>query len=106
MAHVQPFTSMMVNSEVSVLRRMHAMLEHDPITDREEFGDLMKAAFQHGRFDPRKLADDLGYSLSAIYRWIDGSSAPHSSLWPTIVGWVMGAIVARINETEKVKEFA
>jgi hypothetical protein len=106
MGNAQPFTGMMLDSEISVLRRIHGMLEHDPIATRDEFADLMKAAFQRMRFDARKLADDLGYSISAVYRWIDGTSAPHPSVWPTIVRWIMRAIVSRIHESEKCDDFA
>lgn len=106
MGHAQPFTSMMLDSEISVLRRIHAMLEHDAVASRDEFADLMQAAFQRMRFDPRRLSDDLGYSISAVYRWIDGTSAPHPSLWPTVVQWIMTAIVTRIGEVENVEELA
>lgn len=96
MSGVRPFTTMMVESEISVLRRLHGMLEHDPVESREEFADLMAAAFEYGNLEARALSDDLGYSFSTVYRWVEGRSAPHPSLWPTIVAWVMSAIKAKI----------
>ena len=101
MPDARPFTTMLVTSELGVLRRLHGMLEFDPINTRERFGDLMRAAFEHCKLDPRALADDLGYSLSAVYRWIDGRTAPHASLWPTIVGWIMHAIERKIASAEQ-----
>jgi hypothetical protein len=95
------FTSLMVRSEANLLRRLHAMLEQGNINTRQEFTDVMRAAFKHGNLDPRALADDLGHSISAVYRWIDGISAPHPSLWPRIIQWVMAAIDARIDLIEE-----
>ncbi|HEX8262789.1 MAG TPA: hypothetical protein VF547_07940 [Allosphingosinicella sp.] len=100
MSATRPFTDLMVHSQISLLRSLHGALEHKRVRTRDEFIDLMKAAFEHGKLDPRRLADDLGYSFSTVYRWIDGRSAPHPSLWPRIVEWTMGAIVARIEECE------
>ena len=90
------FTSMMVDSEVVVLRRLHGMLESDVVDTRDAFSDLMKAAFEHGRLDARALSDDLGYSFTTVYRWIEGRNAPHPSLWPCIIAWIMKAIDAKI----------
>jgi predicted DNA-binding transcriptional regulator AlpA len=101
MSGAQPFTAMVVTSELGVLRRLHGMLEFDPIDSRERFGDLMKAAFNHCDLDARALSDDLGYSFSAVYRWIEGRTAPHQSLWPTIVAWIMRALEARITAAEQ-----
>lgn len=95
------FTSWMVSQEIHVLRHLHGMLENDRIARREDFTDLMVAAFHHGKLEPRALADDLAHSISAVYRWIEGSSAPHPSLWPTIVQWIMSAIKKRIDEIEE-----
>lgn len=96
-----PFTRLMVTTEINVLRRLHGMLEHDRVASREEFGDLMKAAFEHGKLDSRQLADEMGFSASSIYRWIEGKSAPHQSLWPTVVNWIMKAIEDRIHHYEE-----
>jgi predicted DNA-binding transcriptional regulator AlpA len=100
MSAIRPFTDIMVHSEISVLRSLHCALETKPVQTRAEFIDLMKAAFEYGRLDPRRLADDLGYSFSTVYRWIDGRSAPHPSLWPRIVEWTKETIDARIDEHE------
>lgn len=100
MADARPFTAMVVTSELGVWRRLHGMLESDPISSRERFGDLMKVAFDHCRLDYRALSDDLGYSGSAVYRWIEGQTAPHASLWPIIVDWIMRTLESKIEEAE------
>ncbi|MGA9580690.1 MAG: hypothetical protein WBR13_01815 [Allosphingosinicella sp.] len=97
MTEIRPFTAVAVDSELNLLSRLHSMLESDQIGSRDQFGDLMKAAFEHCRLDPRALSDDMGYSFSTIYRWIDGRTAPHPSLWPRITAWIVDAIKARID---------
>ena len=105
MADTRPFTAMAVDSELNLLCRLHAMLESDAIVSRAQFGDLMKVAFDHCRLDARKLSDELGYSFSTVYRWIEGRTAPHPSLWPRITGWIADALKARIDST-KAREYA
>lgn len=98
------FTHLMVKGEASLMRRLHGMLEHGKVTTREQFKDLMRAAFVYGKLDPRRLSDDLGYSPSAIYRWIDGKTAPHQSLWQQIVDWILAALDEKIRHREQEEE--
>jgi hypothetical protein len=77
------------------------MLEHDGINTREEFRDMMTAAFECGGLELRNLSDGLGFSFSTVFRWQEGRSAPHQSLWPRIVEWVMSALTHKIHEAEK-----
>ena len=97
MTGFRPFTALAVDSELNLLVRLHSMLEFDQVADREQFTDLMKAAFEHCRLDPRALSDKLGYSFSTVYRWIEGRTAPHPSLWPVITKWIADSIKARID---------
>jgi hypothetical protein len=76
------------------------MLEHDPIQDREQFSDLMKAAFGSASLDPRRMSNDLGFSASTVYRWVDGKSAPHPSLWPLVQGWLMQSLAKEVKGLE------
>lgn len=104
MTRARLFTRMMLSSEISVMTRMHDMLEHDGVQDRAEFSDMMAAAMQSGRLDPRGLAGDLGYNLSSVYRWVDGSSAPHPSGWSKVVDWVVASLARRIEELHEQSE--
>lgn len=97
MSASRPFSSLAVSSEIILLRRLHGVLAFDPIETKEQFGDLMQTAFDHRRLEPRRLADGLGFSVSTVYRWIEGRTAPHPSLWPTIVNWIKKAIEERLN---------
>lgn len=96
-----PFTRLMVSGEISSLRRLHGMLEHQEVNGRDLFTDMMKASFDHGRLDARALSDDLSYNFSSVHRWIDGKSAPHPSFWPNIVAWVMASLEAKIEAAER-----
>lgn len=97
MSETRPFTAMVVDSDLALLGRLHSMLQFEDITTREQFTDLMKAAFVHCRLDARALSDDLGYSFSTVHRWVDGRTAPHPSLWPRVSGWIADGIRARID---------
>lgn len=97
MVESRSFTAIAVENERTLLSRLHAMLESDPVGSRDQFADLMKAAFAHCRLDARALSDDLGYNYSTVHRWIDGRTAPHPSLWPRISDWVARALKARVD---------
>lgn len=96
-----PFTRLMVSGEISSLRRLHGMLEHQEVNTRDLFTDMMRASFDHGRLEARALSDDLGYNFSSVHRWVDGKNAPHPSLWPNIVSWVMASLEAKIEDAER-----
>lgn len=100
MSGVRPLTDLMVRTEINALRRLHGMLEHDGIKSREQFRDMMSAAFAHGGLELRALSNDIGFSFSAVFRWQEGQSAPHPSLWPKVVSWVLDALSARIVSRE------
>jgi transcriptional regulator with XRE-family HTH domain len=91
----------MMDSEISSLRRLHGMLESDGVKTRDQFQDMMTAAFGHGGLELRSLADELGYSFSTVFRWHEGRSAPHPSLWPRIVACILAALKVRIEELEQ-----
>lgn len=101
MTSTRPLTALMLSNEINALRRLHGMLEHDQVNSRAEFGDMMIAAFTHGRLELRELSDDLGFSFSTVFRWIEGRSAPHPSLWPRIIEWVMAALDRKIQAAER-----
>jgi predicted DNA-binding transcriptional regulator AlpA len=106
MSAQMPYTQLMMSNEIHVLRCLHGMLENDHIESRVQFNDLMKAAFMYGKLDSKLLSDDLGYSASTVYRWIDGHSAPHPSLWPRISEWIKTAIENKIGVVERRSELA
>jgi hypothetical protein len=89
------FTAVANEGEIAVLRRLHGILEKGAVENRDQFSDLMKAAFKNCRLEYIALADDLGYSAISVHRWIEGISAPHKSLWPLIIEWIMKEIEER-----------
>ena len=103
MAEIRRFTAVAVDSEVVLLSRLHSMLGSDALTSREQFTDMMKAAFLHCRLDARALSDDMGYNFSTVHRWIDGRTAPHPSLWPRITDWIKSALKGRIDTLRPVE---
>lgn len=97
MPGIRPFSTVAVDSELNLLSRLHAMLDSDGICSRADFSDLMKVAFEICRLEPRALSDTLGFSFSTVYRWIEGRTAPHRSLWPVIGQWIADALKARVD---------
>ena len=96
-----PFTELVAKGEMTVLRRLHGMLENKSIETKEQFTDLMSAAFKWCGLEYSALANDLGYSPTSVYRWVEGLSAPHKSLWPKIVDWIMKALEVRMENIEQ-----
>lgn len=86
------FTTLAIEGELGILRCLHGILEKGVVEDRAQFSDLMTVVFKRCRFEYTALADDLGYSRVSVYRWVKGMSAPHKSLWPRIIEWIMTEI--------------
>ncbi len=87
-----PLTRSMHDARMASLRSLSEALRTSPPSSREAFGDMMTAAFREGGLDVRNLADDMGYSISSTYRWIEGRSSPHPSQWRIVTQWVLGRI--------------
>lgn len=102
--HVMPpanlFTAHIASSEVRRLRLLSGLIQSHPVKSREQFLDLVNAIFGVGILDPKAFANDMGYSISSVYRWIDGASAPHQSIWSKVEAWILDAIRARIESLE------
>ena len=100
MPNVPKFYSVTVPGELDKLRRLHGLLESDNIDSREEFKDVMKTAFVHCGLDYKELSGELGFSPSSVFRWVQGKSAPHHSLWPIISEWIIKSLKNKVDEME------
>ncbi|MEL6934377.1 MAG: hypothetical protein AAFO17_15015 [Pseudomonadota bacterium] len=100
MPNVHSYTKVMAEGRIGSLKCLHGMLENDPVQHRDQFSNLMKATFGDGSLDPRSMANDLGFSASTVYRWVEGKSAPHRSLWPRVQEWLLEAISAKVATLE------
>jgi len=89
-----PLTRSMHDARMTMLDRLSRSLKANPVSNRDEFTDMMMAAFREGGLDVRDLAGDMGYSMSTCYRWVEGRTSPHASQWPLITTWVVGRIDA------------
>jgi hypothetical protein len=92
-----PYTPIIKEARLSALGQVGEMLKQHEITSVAEFHDLMAAVFVHGGMEMRRLSDDLGYSFSTVFRWAEGRTAPHQSLWPRITAWVQQEIAKQCN---------
>lgn len=101
MSSTHTYTKVVEESLLSSLRCLHGMLENDPIQTRDQFSDLMKATFGSGYLDPRDISNEMGFNASTVYRWVEGKSAPHPSLWPRVQDWLIEAIFSKVKDLEK-----
>lgn len=95
-----PLTNMMVRSRTNALRSLRGVLEAHEVTSRAAFSDMMAASFGHGGLELRALSDDLSFSFSSVFRWHEGRSVPHSSLWPIVTAWIVEHLAILIAENE------
>lgn len=95
-----PLTRSMHDARMEMLRTLAKTLRERPPSGREAFTDMMTAAFREGGLDVRELASDMGYSMSACYRWTEGVTAtvPHASQWGIVTDWVTRRIDAILTE--------
>ncbi len=100
MPRTHAFTKVVDDNFLTTLRCLHGMLEDDPIQSRDQFKDLMKATFGRGHLDAKMMSSDLGFSASTVYRWVEGNSAPHRSLWPVVQNWLLASISTEISNVE------
>jgi hypothetical protein len=63
------------------------MTESNKVLTEEEFREMLRSAFL-SPLVASDMADDLGYSRSAVNRWINGISTPHPAMWPSVKKWI------------------
>ena len=103
MSSFQTYTNVVEKHQLTTLRCLHGMLTKDPIQTRDQFSNLMKATLGSGFFEPRDISNDLGFSASTVYRWAENKSAPHPCVWPLVQGWLLKAILNKIEAVETLR---
>ena len=98
MSKFTTYTDVITRHRLDALRCLQDMLENDQLRDRAQFSNLMKAVFDAGYLNPRALSDDLGFSVSTVYRWAENRTAPHPAVWPLVQDWLLRKIINDINE--------
>ena len=79
------------------IERILGLLEVQGVNSREQLLDLVRVAMNDVGIEPARMADDLGYNVSSIYRWMQGESAPHRGLWPVITDWIARSLRVRLE---------
>lgn len=92
------FASMVRMRRHDLLCALIDKIDREGIATRWQFSDLMRVAYKHGGLDIRAMSDELGFAHSTIYRWCEGQSAPHPTLWPTVVAYVRSKFEERAAE--------
>lgn len=98
------FREVRTSGDLATLRRIHGTIEAREIVTKEQLWDLLQAVFLDNLLDRKEFAQDLGYNISSVNRWIDARTAPHKSFWGQICNWILGAIAARVEEMEATEE--
>ncbi len=89
-----------VAEKISLLRRLHGMLEFDPLETEEEFSKMMKTIFNECGVDKNCLLATKGFDAAAVDGWLTGH-LPHKAFWPFIAEAVMKAVNSQINDYEE-----
>ena len=60
-----------------------------------EFQAALAYVVRHGWVTEREIADELGFSYSAVTRWRAGTSAPVAALQKLVLGFLAGRMTRR-----------
>lgn len=86
-------TSAIWKTRESMMMQLDSILETSAILSRDDFTEIMKAAFDVCNLNVTRFAADMRVSPSTAHRWISGASAPpHSAVWEKSSDWIRGAI--------------
>lgn len=91
------FTKSLIFLKIRSLKGLLRGVAKRTFQTKDQFQDLMRAAFTFGGLSGQELADDMGYSVSSVSRWISGHNAPHPALWPQIISWITQKIGLQIR---------
>lgn len=101
MAQLEVYTRVMLQGRVSALQSLSTVIAEREISSNADFIDFLNAVFDHTTGIKKvQLADDLGFSMTSVYRWAQGRRLPRTIVWPTIIAWSQRAIEQKVNETQ------
>lgn len=73
----------------SMLRQLDAILASHVIETRDQFTEIMQAAFGPCGLSIKRFAGDMRVSQSTAHRWVSGVSAPHHErVWNDAADWL------------------
>ncbi|WP_375230030.1 hypothetical protein [Roseobacter sp. S98] len=86
-------TSAIWKTRESMMMQLDSILETSAVLSREEFTDIMQAAFDGCNLNVSRFAADMKVSPSTAHRWIAGASAPpHNAVWDKAADWIRGSL--------------
>lgn len=85
-------------ARVAMLMQLDAVLASHEIKTRDQFTQVMQAAFGPCRLSMKRFAGHMRVSQSTAHRWVAGVSAPHhESVWAGAAEWIRQEIQREIN---------
>lgn len=87
-----------VQKKYELLSAVHGALDNIEINSRKRFTEMMESIFNEfgAGVSDRKLADDTGYAITSVRRWISGKTAPHKSAWSGIRTWCLDELASEM----------
>lgn len=83
---------MLDETDSSVLRKLHGLLSHQPISSPEQFGDLIKALLKEAHLPMEVVANSLGHSQLMIECWATYKRLPAEECWPILTEKIIDLI--------------
>lgn len=90
-----------IQKKLDLLSDIHGSLENFHIRDRGRFTEMMYSVFVVAQIGDRDLADDKGYAITSVRRWITGKNAPHKSSWDRIREWCLKALSKEMDALQR-----
>jgi len=85
--------SLVWKARTSMLMQFDAVLASHVIETRDQFTEILQAAFGHCGLSIKRFAGDMRVSQSTAHRWISGVSAPqHERMWNDAADWIRAEI--------------
>lgn len=95
-----------VHKKYDLLSAIHGALDNIEIKDRTRFTEMMHNVFVVAQLSDRELADDTGYAITSVRRWINGKTAPHKSAWAGIRTWCLEELAMEMEKLQtELKKF-
>jgi hypothetical protein len=85
-------------AKLDFLKTVHSTLAEMKIDERAIFGEMMFNVFNLAKLSEREMADDMGYNITSVRRWIEGKTTPHKAIWPNVRDWCLFHLAREINE--------
>ncbi len=94
-------TYKLLHNPASIMRRVHARLETDPVSSKEEFSKIFGMLHEGAKISLERFSGHLEAPVERVRGWIEGIDLPEEPFFPLVAKKLLELIDIILDELEE-----